>query len=465
MTESRYVQSMICLVGLCLAVGVVGPRAGRSQDTASDSIDATQRIPERQLAQKKEGRSIIALPGPGYSPDLGFIVAALAGYYQNGTRDDPYFAYAPYEYAATLLFSWSTKGMYSVVADWDMPYVRNTPYRIRARFSYQRNPIEPYFGIGTETLGSLTTPEGRTYSTYSEYEDHLRLIENGATDAYYNYYLSQRFFSSIGVERDLLGGRARVGAGLTAAHHWTTDYTGREVPGTPRLGSDDRDDVPMRQTKLHADYEAGEIRRQDGGWTNSVRIGLAYDTRDLEPNPRSGMFHDVFIVGSSTLLGSATNYTIATLATRFYYTPFTVPEIIFAARLAYSVKWGTVPFFVMNYMPTTDRHIYGLGGEGTLRGFRQSRFVAPVMAFGNAEARYVFARVTVAGQFIELMAVPFVDVGRVYNEVGATTLDRLKWSYGGGLRAAANQSFVLVCDFGFSAEDKGLFYLGLGHIF
>jgi hypothetical protein len=57
----------------------------------------------------------------------------------------------------------------------------------------------------------------------------------------------------------------------------------------------------------------------------------------------------------------------------------------------------------MNYMPTTGKHIYGLGGEYTLRGFRQSRFVAPVMAFGNVEARYVFADVTLGGQFIELM--------------------------------------------------------------
>lgn len=464
MGNSR-VRSTLVAIGLLLAGVACTPNAASAQIPASDSLDERRRIPERQLAQKKEGRSIVVLPGPGYSPDLGLILAALAGYYQNGTRDDPYFAYAPYEYAATLLLSWSTEGMYSALAEWDAPYIRNTPYRIRARFWYQRNPIEPYFGVGAETLQPLTTPEGHTYTSYDEYLEDLQRIEDGATDAYYNVYLNRRFLASLGVERDLLRGRVRAGVGLTASRYWITDYTGREVPGTPSPGSDEREDAPMRQTKLRADYEAGEIRGFRGGWDNSVRIGLAYDTRDLEPNPRSGMFHDVLIMGSSELLGSATNYAVATLATRFYYTPFTAPEVILAPRLVYSAKWGEVPFFVMNTIPTTDKHIDGLGGEHTLRGFRQSRFVGPIMAFGNLEARYVFTHFTVAGQFIELMGVPFVEVGRVYDAVGATTLNHLKWSYGGGLRAAVNQSFVLALDFGFSEEDKGLFYLGVEHIF
>lgn len=58
----------------------------------------------------------------------------------------------------------------------------------------------------------------------------------------------------------------------------------------------------MRQTKLKADNETGEIHGFRGGWDNSVRLGLAYDTRDLEPNPRSGMFHDLLFVGSSDFL-------------------------------------------------------------------------------------------------------------------------------------------------------------------
>lgn len=452
---------LICAIGFTLAAGGVTV----AQHVDPDSMDVRQRIPERQLVQKKEGRSIVVLPGPSYSPDLGLIIGALGGYYQNGTRDDPYFAYAPYEYATTLLLSWSTKGMYSVRADWDMPYIRNSRYRVRTRLWYQRNPIEPYFGVGAETLQPLTTPEGRMYASYAAYQDDLQLIEDGQTDAYYNVYRNRQLLASIEVERDLQGGRARVGVGFTAARHWIADYTGREVPGLTTLGADDREDALMRQTKLRADHEADEVQGFRGGWNNSGRIGLAYDTRDLEVNPRHGMFHDGLIIGSSGVLGSVTNYAVATLATRFYYAPFAAPEVIFAARLAYSAKWGQVPFFVMNYMPTTDKHMYGLGGEHTLRGFRQSRFVAPVMAFGNVEARYVCTRFMIGGQYIELMLVPFFDVGQVYDTIAATAFDDLRWAYGGGLRTAINQSFVLALDFGFSEEDKGLFYLGFGHIF
>jgi hemolysin activation/secretion protein len=100
-----------------------------------------------------------------------------------------------------------------------------------------------------------------------------------------------------------------------------------------------------------------------------------------------------------------------------------------------------------------------------MRGYRLSRFVAPVMAFGNVEARWVFTDVVIGDQLLEFMGIPFLDFGRVYDNVGNTTLGGMKYAYGIGLRLAWSQSFVVSFDFGFSDEEKGSFYVTFGNIF
>ena len=59
---------------------------------------------------------------------------------------------------------------------------------------------------------------------------------------------------------------------------------------------------------------------------------------------------------------------------------------------------------------------------------------------------------------------PFLDIGRVFDDVGQTTLGGWKRTQGGGLRIAWNEATVLMVDYGFSDEDQGL-YLNFNHIF
>ena len=438
-----------------------------ADDNKKDNIRSNKiRISDKELDKKREGDYFTVFPGPGYSPDLGFILAALVGYYNNGKRNDMYFAYAPYKHALTLLLSWSTKGMYSILADWDAPYFKQTHYRVRARLWFMRNLTEVYFGTGEASLQKLTTPEGRIYSKFSHYFDDLLLIEDSETDAYYNFYLNEYLLCNLNVERDILGGLYRIAGGISASKVWIHDYTGENVPAKKNPNASKRVEAPMRQTKLREDYLAGQIIGFNGGWNNNLRLGLAYDTRDLESNPRNGMFHDIFFILSDNVIGSKFDYSVTTFTTRFFYSPLQkYLDLIMAARLTYSVKTGCIPFFVMNYIPTTDKHIYGLGGEYTIRGFRLSRFTGPIMAFGNFEMRYVFTAFKIREQLIELMLVPFIDYGRVYDNVKHSTLNNMKYAYGIGLRSGINQSFVLSFDFGFSEEEQMVFYMTFGNIF
>ncbi len=424
------------------------------------------RIPDRELSNKKEGHHGMIFPGPGYDPDLGFVIGAVAGYYNNGKRSDPFFAYEPYKYGISYLGSWSTNGLFSSIVDIDVPYVKNTTYRVRTRLSYVRNLNELYFGVGERTLHDLRTPEGHVYTSYSDYWADLLKIDSGSTDAYYNFYLNKFVQGTFNIEKDIWGGLFRFSGGISFLRAWPHDYSGDIVKGKPDIHDDKRENAVMKKTKLRQDFESGAINGFGGGWDNGLRLGLAYDTRDIESNPRKGMFHEAYIVLANHIFGSDFSYSIATLSTRWFLTPLRdYPDFIMALRFACCVKAGDIPFFAMNFIPTTDNYIYGLGGGNTLRGYTQSRFVGPIMAYGNYEFRWIFKDFRIKDFLIELMLVPFVDVGRVYDRWQNYTLRGMKYSYGAGLRTGLNQAFILSFDFGFSKEQQAAFYMNFGTIF
>jgi hypothetical protein len=436
--------------------------------SAPDSLPKSgkSRIPDKELFKKKEGAYGVVFPGPGYDPDLGFVIGAIAGYYNNGKRSDPNFAYEPYMFGISFLGSWSTNGLFSSIVDVDVPYIHNSQYRMRTRLSFVRNLNEPYFGIGEGTLRNLQTPEGRVYSKYDDYINDLLEIESGKTDSYYNFYLKKFFQSTFNIEKDLFKGLFRLSGGLTFLKSWPHDYSNDIVKGKRDVHSEAREDAVMEKTKLRQDYESGALRGFNGGWDNGVRLGLAYDTRDCESNPRNGMFHEAYFVLSTPIAGSDFAYSITTLSTRWFLTPLrNYSDLIFALRLASCIKTGDIPFFAMNFIPASDNYIYGLGGGNTLRGFSLSRFVGPLMAYGNYELRWVFTDFRIKDFLIELMLVPFLDVGRVYDRWENCTLNGMKYSYGAGLHTGLNQAFVLCFDFGFSKEQQAAFYMTFGTIF
>ena len=419
-----------------------------------------QRLQDDTSHKKREGRYYAFLPGFGYSPDMGLIVAGIAGVFDNGQNDDPYFDQTPYESMIIISPSWSTRGMASMLLDYDAPYFHNSLYRIRGRLWYMRNIVEQYFGIGRSTMNDLSTPDGQHFNDYMAYNDEISLITDGRTNAYYNYYLHEYVLGTLNVERDIMNGKSRTGAGFYFSKVWNRDYTNKKVKGKSSTNSSDREDAIQEETLLMHDYRLKKITGFKGGWDNSLRLSFAYDTRDFESNPRSGMFHDIYLSMSNAIMGSDFNYNITTVTTRFFYSPkFFTRNLILYSRFLSCVKSGDVPYFMMNYIPTSDKHMYGLGGEYTMRGYRLSRFVGKVMTLANFETRWIFKDFMIGDGLFELMAVPFIDIGRVDDTISRINLNGLKYAYGISLRIAYSQSFVVSFDFGFSAEEFSSFYI------
>jgi hemolysin activation/secretion protein len=110
----------------------------------------------------------------------------------------------------------------------------------------------------------------------------------------------------------------------------------------------------------------------------------------------------------------------------------------------------------MNVLALTEGDQTGLGGERTLRGYRQDRFIGPVAAVANAEIRWTFVHFKLLQQRFSLQIAPLFDVGRVFDKVDFQ-FDNWKWSAGGGLRVGWNRSTIIMFDLGASEEDLGFF--------
>jgi outer membrane protein assembly factor BamA len=446
---------------LALSLGVLAG-ALEAQDEGQtppppDFLDRKQPLPRALLEKKSEGRYVTGIPVIAVDPEIGPVLGAQVQLYDNGPRSSPFFAYAPYRQQIQAGAETSIQGNYrSAFAAFDQPYLDDTPWRLKSYVGYTENKFRNYFGTGEETLEPLHFPGStQTYSKLDDFKSAIKRTQDGTTWAEYVSYHQRLFLGAINLEHDLLGGLLRPLFGFQFGHVGVTDYTGRTMH-----------DALENETKLAEDERLGKIRGFDGGWDNSVRIGLAYDSRDYEPDPTSGVLAQSFVSGSLRGLGSAFDYGQATFGLTGY-TPFLpgLDSLIVVGNLNYSVRFGDVPFYAMNRIPLPKDEVRtGLGGFPTLRGYSSNRFVGEVTLGANAELRWSFAEFVVWDQRLKTALAGFVDTGRVFDSAGSFSTQDWKFSYGVGLRLAWNLATVISFDYGISSEGS-LFFMQLGQPF
>jgi outer membrane protein assembly factor BamA len=118
-----------------------------------------------------------------------------------------------------------------------------------------------------------------------------------------------------------------------------------------------------------------------------------------------------------------------------------------------------IPFFELS----------SLGGDDTMRGYFQGRFLGKGRMVVNAEYRLKLVDFNFRRLWdVEIDGVGFGDAGRVYEGSGdfvRHVFDHLRYSYGGGVRIGFSSGLVARIDVGFSPEESGLVYLAFGHTF
>jgi hypothetical protein len=419
------------------------------------------RLSAEDLARKNERGYVTGVPLAAYSTDIGLGGGARLYYYWNGRRSDPRFARTPYLHRLFVQAFATSKGIQFHWIDYDAPSLLGSPLRVRSQLILLRNLTSNYFGIGDAAMAPLTFPgAGRTFDDFAGYSDAQRLAQDGMAWTRYDQYEVIRPIAIASVERQLLNDRLRLLAGLGVTHAIVRDYTGTSVDAVDATGADV--DAIQATTRLRADCDAGALTGCAGGRDHFLRLGVAYDTRDFEPDPNGGVFLDLALDVGTVAVGSAYDYARVLATARGFWSPLPA-DVVLAGRALLQVQSADTPFFAMSTLPFTDDPRAGLGGHRTMRGFRQDRFVGPVMALVNAEVRWTFARTRLWKQRLAFIAAPFVDVGRAADDLGDLT-DAWRPSGGAAFRLSWNLATLVTVDYGLSAEDAGL-YVNFGHMF
>jgi outer membrane protein assembly factor BamA len=447
--------ALAILVGML--AGAVEAQEERQTPAPPDFLDRKPSLPKALLEKKTEGRYLTGIPLIGVDPEIGPVVGAQIQLYDNGARNSPFFAYSPYRQQIQAGAQGSVSGDFrNAFLTFDRPYIDDTPWRLRGYIGYTENKFRNYFGTGEQTLEPLHYP-GRTQTFHglNSFQSALKDTSGGITWDEYVSYQQRLALGAVNLEYDLLGGLLRPLVGLQFGRVGVTDYTGRTMHGAIE-----------QETKLAEDDRLDKIRGFDGGWDNSLRIGLAYDSRDYEPDPISGVLAQAFVSGAMRALGSEFNYGQATFGVTGI-TPF-IPgydRLVAVGNATYSVRFGDVPFYAMNRLPLPrDEVRTGLGGFPTLRGYSSNRYVGEVTVGADAELRWSFSEFVVWDQRLKTALATFADVGRVFDSPGSFSTHDWKNSYGVGLRLAWNLATVISFDYGMSREGS-FFFMQLGQPF
>jgi outer membrane protein assembly factor BamA len=229
----------------------------------------------------------------------------------------------------------------------------------------------------------------------------------------------------------------------------------------------------------------------DGGDNTQIKLGLIYDTRDIEANPGKGLWEEVMIFASPKAFGYESFTTSALFLHRQYFT-LAPGRLTFAYRLGYQAKLsGDIPFYMLPYYTDSKQIRDGFGGAKTVRGVLRNRIVGYAVTFGNLEFRWKFVKTYFLKQNLYIALSAFLDGAQVvtpysYNlsgvpatfDIGGTTYNRDTWfknqsegmhlGYGGGIHFALNENFIVAFDYGLAAkkdDGKSGLYINLNWLF
>ena len=229
----------------------------------------------------------------------------------------------------------------------------------------------------------------------------------------------------------------------------------------------------------------------DGGLTSSIRLGLMYDSRNVENNPTKGIWAEAHIIAAPKWLGT-THENYKYCATFRHYVPIVQDKLTFAYRLGYQgtigskSPWYSLPFYTnMGVKADND----GFGGYRTVRGLMLNRVQGLDVGYFNAEFRYRFIDFKLWKQNIAFALSAFCDGAHVFRgydmtlrpELSATAAqidlydkfvfdrnDGFHGAAGAGLRFIMNQNFIVAFEYArcFNKQDgNGAFYINTGFLF
>lgn len=178
---------------------------------------------------------------------------------------------------------------------------------------------------------------------------------------------------------------------------------------------------------------------------SSLFMSLRYDTRNSFINPSRGLVLQA--EGEYAPSFDFTNASFTRLAaTVQHYSVLFYPMTVLALRLNFQgLIGGDLPV----------QTLLSIGGNQTLRGYPQDRFLDKISAVTNAELRFPI--------YWRFGGVAGIDLGRVWNKFSEISFSKWAMNPNFGLRFYMD-TFIVRLDIGFGKETTG-FYFNFGHVF
>jgi hypothetical protein len=400
------------MFGLTLLVWLVGGAAAYPQEPATRAeADRQSRAKKNDSTQPYkpgaferamhfvEERALFITGREGFYPRLGSLTTGSGFAYGGGYRDRDLFNNIA---VLDLWAATSTRQYWATEARLTLPELANNRLWLEGWAAHRDYPKEQFFGIGPDSARSNST----SYAIRSDLFGArvgvrpLPIVLAGGGVEYLNPILGRGEDRRVPSVEERFNSSAAPGIGESV--HYLRSMAFLEV-----------------------DYREPKNARR-GGW---YRIDFSrYDDRD------SGL------------------YTFNRVDTDLrQFVGFLAGRRVLAGRLFVSTSdteaGRVMPFYGM---PT-------LGGNDTLRGFREYRFRGPHAILAQGEYRWEI--------WSGLDAALFYDAGKVANRRADLNFDNLESDYGFGFRFNTNEAIVFRIDAGFGSRDGKHLYMVFGGVF
>jgi outer membrane protein assembly factor BamA len=252
------------------------------------------------------------------------------------------------------------------------------------------------------------------------------------------------------------------GIGANSREKNETNYTLRQVGGEVTFG---RRLMPALIASLTERLRHVTIRRgavdslpflkdvfadvpgDDGSFVWAHRLALTYDTRNSLVTPTDGRFGQVFVEVADEAIGSQASFVRYGLQGRWLW-PHLGERLVMVVRgLLERVTGSDVPFFELS----------DLGGDDTLRGFGENRFLDEGRVLFNAEERINVFHINYGDVRTDIALAVFTDVGRVFKSFNDLGSGKIQAVVGGGIRFLAASQIVAKIDVGVGSEGLAIF--------
>jgi Omp85 superfamily domain len=400
------------LFSLTLAAWLAAAAAAYPQEPATRAEADRQRREEKQQNAKPyqpsgferamhfvEERGIFLIGREGFYPKLGSLTTGSGFAYGLGYRDSDIFnekAIVDVWAATSTRLYWATEARLT------FPNLAHKRLQLETWAAHREYPEEDFFGIGPD----------------SNREDQ----------------------TSYAIRSDILGARASVRLAPIVTAGGGLEFL------NPRLGQGKDERVPSID-EVFSPITAPGL----GLSVNYLRPMAFFDVDYRQPkNPRGGGWYRIeFSRFDDQTTGRFSVNRLETDLRQFF--GFLAGRRVIATRLFVSTSdTGTgevMPFYLM---PT-------LGGNDTLRGFREYRFRGPHSILAQGEYRYEI--------WSGLDAALFYDAGKVANTRSDLNFNDLETDYGFGFRFNTDSAIVFRVDAGFGSRDGKHLYIVFGGIF